>query len=477
MYKISTLFVLAQLLCGTINVYAAEAKSNLQNTEILPKISTIRMSSNDSTVKTNQIAYNIRQEEEKVESLRRITDVMNKKARLFGATSMLLETVMKSDLLINQYGSGQSKIITMGDTTSLRYDFTVLLAEKFRSGKFGQSPLLTTSGTVFRNEDTDYSHLAEFHQFEFDKFLQTSLKKDRELHPNEPSKYMKDDVETLEFAIDVLEELKIPFKIRLNHREMVWYMAELLKMNAVDFQNALDVFDKSTNKKQSILDFISAPGIREIFQDVPRELLSLLHWNASLRDSPESFISLLLKHHRGKKQVEKSLLELQTILSLLPPEKAKYIMLDLTLTRGANYYDGAIFEIIMPTERGLGIGALFGGGRFKIKDALTGEESFGVGAAFGMERVLLALKEMKITKAPEKRIAVIGENANLLLDYARQLRTSGLSVSTFSTPNEDLNNFELILQIMQDGNLGMPTMKSSITQMQQILPMLLHSTL
>lgn len=449
MYKISTLFIFAQFLCGVTNVHAAGGKSDLQIIETLPRTLTVQTLPDEHAIETTQMEL-IRLEEERAESLRQIEDVMHEEARLFGAEFVVVDSIMDSHTMTGQYGPGQRKIMKAGDATSLRYDFTVLLAKNVQSGGGVYAPLLSTSGTVFRNEEGDYSHLVEFRQFEFDQFLPKSLGEYRKLHPDDLQKYMMHDVTILEFATNVLEKLGIPYKIRLNHREMVWYMAKFLNIDALTFQNVLDILDKTTNKKRRILDFISELAIRQTSPSLPGELICLLWWSIQLQDDPLGLISLLLNQYEGLEQVKKPLLELQTIISLLLPETAKHIIFDLTLARGANYYEGAIFEIFMPTQRGVGIGALFGGGRFRIKDPVTGAESFGVGGAFGIDRVFLALKELQIRKAREKRIAVIGENAISLLDWARALRTQGFSVSTFFISDEDihLRSFELMFPII-----------------------------
>lgn len=70
--------------------------------------------------------------------------------------------------------------------------------------------------------------------------------------------------------------------------------------------------------------------------------------------------------------------------------------LDPFLVRGLDYYSQTVFEIVLPTDDGTGSqNALGGGGRYDdLIPMLGGRESVGaVGAAIGIERVILAMKE------------------------------------------------------------------------------------
>lgn len=82
-----------------------------------------------------------------------------------------------------------------------------------------------------------------------------------------------------------------------------------------------------------------------------------------------------------------------TVCSLLDDLEIEY-EIDHQLVRGLDYYCHTVFEVISNDDR-LGNGAtLGGGGRYNgLVEELGGPSSPGVGFAFGMERLLLALDE------------------------------------------------------------------------------------
>jgi histidyl-tRNA synthetase len=105
--------------------------------------------------------------------------------------------------------------------------------------------------------------------------------------------------------------------------------------------------------------------------------------------------------------------------------------LDLSIVRGLDYYDGIVFEIY--DVENLDIGALCGGGTYNRLPKIFGSNLTAVGAAGGVERLILSLE--KHGKCPwEKKklktvyIAVIEKNViNYAFKIAGIIRKKGLS--------------------------------------------------
>jgi len=108
------------------------------------------------------------------------------------------------------------------------------------------------------------------------------------------------------------------------------------------------------------------------------------------------------------------------------------ITVDAGFARGLEYYTGMIFEVYVPE---LDI-ALAGGGRYdKLVELFGGEPTPAVGVAHGIDRIMLAMQEQKITLAAEekKRVMVIPVNESLnneALRISEMLRSEGITVET-----------------------------------------------
>jgi histidyl-tRNA synthetase len=75
------------------------------------------------------------------------------------------------------------------------------------------------------------------------------------------------------------------------------------------------------------------------------------------------------------------------------------IRINLGIVRGLDYYSGVVFEAI---DTGNNIGSLVGGGRYnKLTDAFGRQEVGAIGAAGGIERIVLAMKQQGIFKKDE----------------------------------------------------------------------------
>ena len=109
--------------------------------------------------------------------------------------------------------------------------------------------------------------------------------------------------------------------------------------------------------------------------------------------------------------------------------------LDSHLVRGLDYYNRTVFEVWATGDDGeRSQNALGGGGRYDgLIELLGGREGTpGSGVALGMERIVLAMKELGI-KPPEKKVEVffaqLGDSARRVgLRVFEEFRQSGLSV-------------------------------------------------
>jgi histidyl-tRNA synthetase len=101
------------------------------------------------------------------------------------------------------------------------------------------------------------------------------------------------------------------------------------------------------------------------------------------------------------------------------------------LVRGLDYYTKTVFEIGEESEAGKKLGALVGGGRYdNLVKILGGRPTPAVGAAAGLERIIILMKErgMKLGKAPRSELflAQLGELAKrkslILIEEFRKMK-------------------------------------------------------
>ena len=109
---------------------------------------------------------------------------------------------------------------------------------------------------------------------------------------------------------------------------------------------------------------------------------------------------------------------------------------DPKIVRGLDYYDHTVFELVSLNKNSKSTDVLAGGGRYnKLITELDGPESYGIGYASGIDRIVLMLKEMELYKKLEKSvdcyIMYVNEEEKLhAVTIAQNLRLNGISVET-----------------------------------------------
>jgi len=99
------------------------------------------------------------------------------------------------------------------------------------------------------------------------------------------------------------------------------------------------------------------------------------------------------------------------------------IRINLGIVRGLDYYSGIVFEAI---DTGNDLGSLVGGGRYnKLTDAFGRKDVGAIGAAGGIERIVLAMKQQGIFKKDEndefKDLNYIVYDSIEIYDYVERL--------------------------------------------------------
>jgi len=105
------------------------------------------------------------------------------------------------------------------------------------------------------------------------------------------------------------------------------------------------------------------------------------------------------------------------------------------LVRGLDYYTKTVFEIVEQSPDGEKLGSLVGGGRYDNLAKILGNKNvFAMGGAAGIERIVAAMKEQKITShqspAPKIFLAQIGKLAKRKsLKLFEEFRKANISIT------------------------------------------------
>ena len=107
---------------------------------------------------------------------------------------------------------------------------------------------------------------------------------------------------------------------------------------------------------------------------------------------------------------------------------------DPSLTRGLDYYTGPVYEIEITDCRA--IGSVGGGGRYnELCSRFLSQEIPATGASIGLDRLMMALRELGILDYPKSTvqvcIATVGRVAQMdVMKVATELRSAGFNTST-----------------------------------------------
>jgi histidyl-tRNA synthetase len=347
---------------------------------------------------------------EEAEELTRMTEIIQHIWQMLGARTVRVQTMIPQETQLGKFGGSEKKIVHLLEPgQTIRYDLTVGIARLYLDNNLTERIIACLMGEVFRKEIRDGSHFGEFRQAEFDIFGTRS--------PN-------DDAFIIFYVVHVLETLNIRnFIIRYNSRGILRGVAELIGVPVLKLQHDLDSIDKSWNGRlgsgldifeNSILP-LSSLGYS------PPQIATMFEFCAISRlyRDPIQAINTLLRHHSQHPQLLEALEECRTILSFCSPEVRRYIICDVFLARGADYYVAAIWEVIV---LGCDVGAIFGGGRYSLWGVP------GVGGAFGVDRLHIAAREQGI-HFPEHRlptVALFGEPGPRTMQVQKALISNGV---------------------------------------------------
>jgi histidyl-tRNA synthetase len=325
----------------------------------------------------------------------------------------------ESDKLVYRVRSAKSEKEEMG----LRFDLTVPFA-RFSAQYINQlgTPFKRYAmGPVWRGERPGQGRYREFWQCDFDTIGTTSNAA---------------DIETALVIYDLFTALRIErFAVRINNRMLLNGLLERqgLADRAVPLLRSLDKLAK-VGRDRVVEEMVKEAAVS------PQQAGTVLDLAETRGTNDEilSQVAELFEESPNEKAAEgiSRLRELLAVARAARIPEGRFVI-DLSITRGLDYYTGTIFETFLSDLPG--IGSVCSGGRYdNLASKYTKQVLPGVGASLGVDRLIAALEELKhpflTGQTTPAQVLLVQFDAKYLGDYqrvARALRAAGVMVEVY----------------------------------------------
>ncbi len=312
----------------------------------------------------------------------------------------------------------------------LRYDLTVPMSRVVAMYPQIPKPFKRYQiQPVWRADKPQKGRFREFYQCDMDVIGSDSMLADAEI-----------------IAI-IAETLKLlgfqSFKIRLNSRKILSGITEISGAgmeNEIEVCRAIDKMDK-----------IGIEGVRgelkdrNISENAISKILEVLSIQGSNDKRLNQTATMLEKSEMGAAGVAE-LTELFDFLKYyeVPDE---FLLFDLYLARGLDYYTGPIFETIVEEPR---IGSITGGGRYdRLIGLFSGQDQPATGSTIGLERIITVMDELQmfpghLTTSTRVLVTIFGEGTrSSSIEIAKILRDNGINTDLYTGKSKLRGQFGL----------------------------------
>ena len=321
---------------------------------------------------------------------RRIEDVFIKNA-FFSIDTPAIE---KLDVLLSKGGGETSKQVYRIDSSKknqgLRFDLTVPLAKyvsmymqdlafPFRRYQIAK---------VYRGERNQKGRYKEFYQCDIDIIGNEKLS-------------LYNDAEIVKCMYEALKSIDVPdFEFQFNNRKILnGYFSNL---GIEDFESCLRIIDK--------LDKIGIDNVKEELSKLDLDdekidsILNFLKIDGFNQEIIEKLESLNIDNELFVCGLDELKFVYEDILSLGVSQDN--IKINLSITRGLDYYTGSVFETFFKEYRE--IGSICSGGRYdSLANNFTKSKLPGVGMSIGLTRLFYQLQELNLVNGQQNNFDCI----------------------------------------------------------------------
>jgi histidyl-tRNA synthetase len=255
---------------------------------------------------------------------------------------------------------------------ALRFDLTIGLTRYFVSRRDLKIPTKIASfGGVWRYDEPQAGRYRFFHQWDIEIYGPSSLESDTEI---------------IEFTSIFLQKLGLRnILIDISSRNLIEeYIKNILKISSDE--ELFEIFRAIDKIPKKGKDIVLKEYDERIDSTVLEKVINFSEKKGSFEELDATMKLLKLKSWEDIGKINVS----------LSNKGINNIRINLGIVRGLDYYSGLVFEAI---DAGNNLGSLVGGGRYnKLTDAFGRKEVGAVGAAGGVERIVLAMKQQRIFK-------------------------------------------------------------------------------
>jgi histidyl-tRNA synthetase len=233
------------------------------------------------------------------------------------------------------------------------------------------------------------------------------------------------------------------FSIRLNSRKILSGITEISgikKEQEAAVVRAIDKFDK-----------IGREGVKEELQKTEidpvssEQILQTLVISGNNREKLQATNRLLQNSEVGSRGIQEMSQLLEYLGGYQIPEK--FLVFDLLLARGLDYYTGPIFETVVEKPR---IGSITGGGRYdKLIGLFTGTDQPATGCSIGLERIVTVMEELGMfpsdMKTPVKVLVAVFDQQTLpySIRISQLLRAANINTELYTGDSKLRGQFGL----------------------------------
>ena len=304
---------------------------------------------------------------------------------------------------------------------TLRFDLTVPFARYVVQHKndLGLPFKRYAVGNVFRGESPQAGRYREFTQCDFDCVGSDSVSSDAEI---------------ILIIHDALHAIGLPeFKIKINNRKILDGIIRY--WNAEDKANdLLRIIDK--------LDKIGQVRVAEHLKEIglnDEAIAGIIEFTQlKQKDAPSEFLKSVEKYKDKHELIKEGLDEMGELLNHLTASKVSESKFgfDFSIARGLGYYTGIIYETFLDAFPK--IGSICSGGRYdNLTKTFSKQSAPGVGASFGIDRIMAVLGDSADTKqdSPVKiLIACLSRDvSHKAQGLAYALRQKGVAAELYPT--------------------------------------------
>lgn len=392
-----------------------------------------------------------------------LIDIIKEVFEKYGFEPMETPTLELWETLAGKYGEEGDRLtyrfIDRGDReVGLRYDLTVPLSRVIAMYPNIPKPFKRYQiQPVWRADKPQKGRFREFYQCDIDVVGSSS---------------MLAEAEILAAIYEILIRIGFNnFSIRLNSRKILSGISEISGIKNEQEAAVARAIDK--------LDKIGQEGVQEELQRTgidlssSEKILQTLKISGSNQDKLRETARLLQKSEVGSRGIQELTELLEYLSGYQIPEQ--FLIFDLFLARGLDYYTGPIFETVVEKPR---IGSITGGGRYdKLIGLFTGTDQPATGCSIGLERIVTVMEELGMfpvdMKTPVKILVAVFDKQTLpySIRIAQMLRSANINTELYTGDSKlrgqfGLANDKSIPLVIVAGPEEMETNQVSIKNMQ-----------